>query len=185
MPGLLPGRAVLGLARCGARGGTPGQAGVVMGRERLAGGSGRPGRCTGGGGARWTSGFGAGVRWRPVNRRAISLRVSGIICGGGGWACSAAAARQEGQGEHGQGDPPVPGRPAADLMLIQAGQALPGLEIFLGGPSEPGDLDQGGQWDRVRAVAAVEGQFPGSPVAADQQPAVAGPALVMVIQAQS
>jgi hypothetical protein len=36
-------------------------------------------------------------------------------------------------GEHGQGDPPVPGGPAADLMLVQAGEALSGLEVFLDG----------------------------------------------------
>ena len=40
------------------------------------------------------------------------------------------------------------------------------------GPAAPGDLDQGGQRDRVRGVAAVEGQFPGARGAADQQPAV-------------
>ena len=37
-------------------------------------------------------------------------------------------------GEHGQGDPPVPRGPAADLVLIQAGQALSGLEILFNGP---------------------------------------------------
>jgi hypothetical protein len=31
---------------------------------------------------------------------------------------------EEGQGEHGQGGPPVPGVPAADLVLIQPGQSL-------------------------------------------------------------
>src|SRR6266508_446768 len=35
---------------------------------------------------------------------------------------------QEGVGEHGQGDPAVPGAPAADLVLVQAAQALAGLE---------------------------------------------------------
>jgi site-specific DNA recombinase len=44
----------------------------------------------------------------------------------------------------------------------------------LDGPAEPGDLDQGGQRDRVRRVAAVEGQFPGPPVPADQQVTAAG-----------
>ena len=33
-------------------------------------------------------------------------------------------------GEHGEGDPPVPGGPAADLVLIQAGQALPAWKIL-------------------------------------------------------
>src|SRR5215469_5592105 len=31
---------------------------------------------------------------------------------------------QKRQREHGQGDPPVPGRPAAHLMLVERGQAL-------------------------------------------------------------
>jgi hypothetical protein len=72
-------------------------------------------------------------------------------------------------GEHGEGDPPVPRGPAADLVLIQAGQALSGLEILFDGPAEPGDCDQGGQRDLLQAVAPVEGQFPGVAVAADQQ----------------
>jgi len=37
-------------------------------------------------------------------------------------------------GEHGQGDPPVPGCPAAGLVLVQAGQALAGLEVLLNQP---------------------------------------------------
>jgi site-specific DNA recombinase len=36
-------------------------------------------------------------------------------------------------------------------------------------PAKPGHLDQGGQRDRLRGVAVVEGQFPGAPVPADQQ----------------
>jgi hypothetical protein len=32
---------------------------------------------------------------------------------------------QERQCEHGQGGPPVPGGPAADLMLVEAGEAEP------------------------------------------------------------
>ena len=31
---------------------------------------------------------------------------------------------QERQDEHGEGDPPMPGGPGTDLMLIQPGQAL-------------------------------------------------------------
>ena len=41
-------------------------------------------------------------------------------------------------------------------------------------PAKPGHLDQGGQRDRLRGVAAVEGQFPGAPVPADQQALVSG-----------
>lgn len=37
----------------------------------------------------------------------------------------------EGVGEHGQGDPAGPGRVAADLVLVQGGQALAGLEELL------------------------------------------------------
>src|SRR6266516_4608905 len=78
---------------------------------------------------------------------------------------------EEGAGEHGQGDPPVPGGPAADLVLIEAGESFAGLEVLLDSPPDPGDLDQGGQGNLLRRVAAVEGQFAGAPVAADQQPA--------------
>ncbi len=39
--------------------------------------------------------------------------------------------REEGVREHGQGDPPRPGGIAADLVLIQARQALSGLEELL------------------------------------------------------
>jgi hypothetical protein len=40
---------------------------------------------------------------------------------------SAAAMVRAHGGEHGQGGPPVPGGPAADLVLVQAGQALAGI----------------------------------------------------------
>jgi hypothetical protein len=40
-------------------------------------------------------------------------------------------------GEHGQGDPPEPGGPVADLVLVQAGQALAGLEVLFEGPRTP------------------------------------------------
>jgi hypothetical protein len=76
---------------------------------------------------------------------------------------------EDGSGEHGQGDPPVPGGPAADLVLVEAGEALAGLEVLLDGPAEPRDPDEGGQRDRVRAVAVLEGQFAGAPVPPDEQ----------------
>src|SRR5271170_2638295 len=83
----------------------------------------------------------------------------GRVRGTEGFECGSDG--EDGGGEHGEGDPPVPGGPAADLVLVQPGDALAGLEVFLDGPAEPGDADQGGQRDRVRSVAAVEGQFPG------------------------
>ena len=42
---------------------------------------------------------------------------------------------EEGVREHGQGDPAGPGRVAADLVLVQSGQALAGLEGLLKLPS--------------------------------------------------
>ena len=42
---------------------------------------------------------------------------------------------QEGVGEHGQGGPAVPGAPAAHLVLVQADQALAGLEALLNLPT--------------------------------------------------
>ena len=59
-------------------------------------------------------------------------------------------------------------------MLIQPGQALAGLEVLLDGPPEPGHLDQGGQGNWPRGVAAVVGELLRGAVAADQQPAVPG-----------
>ena len=41
-------------------------------------------------------------------------------------------------------------------------------------PAEPGDRDQGGQRDRLRAVAAVEGALASTAVAADQQVLASG-----------
>ena len=67
---------------------------------------------------------------RVASRWAILLRVSGICPGGAGWrACSVAVAMVRKAAASGQGGPPVPGGPAADLMLVQAGQALGGLEL--------------------------------------------------------
>jgi hypothetical protein len=50
---------------------------------------------------------------------------------------------QEGVGEHGQRGPAVPGFPGADLVLVQAEQALASLEGFLDRPAAPRDGDQG------------------------------------------
>ncbi|MBA9006294.1 hypothetical protein HNR21_005176 [Actinomadura cellulosilytica] len=41
---------------------------------------------------------------------------------------------QEGVGEHGEGDPAGPGGVAAQLVLVQAGQSLLGLEGLLHPP---------------------------------------------------
>jgi hypothetical protein len=46
---------------------------------------------------------------------------------------------EEGVGDHGQGGPAVPGAPATNLMLIQADQALAGLDALLDRPAASGD----------------------------------------------
>src|SRR5829696_1158496 len=89
--------------------------------------------------------------------------------------------RQEGMGNHGQGDPAVPGAPAADLLLVQADQPLTGLEPLLDGPPGPGHPDQGRKWSGVGRVAAVERQLSGALVAAEQQPMPPGLVAVVVM----
>lgn len=81
---------------------------------------------------------------------------------------------QESVGEHGGGDPAVPGGPATNLVLVQASQALAGLEDLLHRPAPPSHPHQLGQWHRIGGEAAVEGEFAASAIAADQQPPVAG-----------
>src|SRR6266851_5499048 len=49
---------------------------------------------------------------------------------------------QECQGEHRQGDVPVPGVVEADLIVIQAGLVFRGAEAFLHGPSGSRCADQ-------------------------------------------
>ena len=72
--------------------------------------------------------------------------------------------------EHGQGGPPVPGRPAADLVLVQTGEPFAGLEALLYPPPLTGDRDQRGQRHPARTVRPVVGDLTGVVVAAQQQP---------------
>src|SRR5215217_5410109 len=93
---------------------------------------------------------------------------------GAGPRCrSARSARMVVGGGSVRSRPPPPGAPAADLMGVQADQALAGLEALLDGPAAAGDSDQGGQGDRTWRPAMVEGQLAGLAVAAHQQPALA------------
>ena len=59
----------------------------------------------------------------------------------GWWRVAGAAGggqdHKEGVGEHGQRHPAVPGAPAADLMLVQADQALAGLDALFHRPAPP------------------------------------------------
>ena len=64
---------------------------------------------------------------------------------------------------------PVPGVVAADLVVVQAGLVLGGLEAFLDRPPGPGHGDQLGQGGAGRGVAGEERQLPAGDRAADQQ----------------
>jgi hypothetical protein len=58
-------------------------------------------------------------------------------------------------------------------MLVQATQALAGLEALFHRPPGPGDRTRVASGHRVGHPAAGEGQLPGLAVAADQQPVLA------------
>jgi hypothetical protein len=88
--------------------------------------------------------------------------------GGRGVAFDRGSHGQEGVREHGQGGPAVPGGPAADLVLINADQAVSCLERFLDAPALTCHGDQGAQRDGPRGVAAQVGQLAGGVIAADQ-----------------
>jgi hypothetical protein len=98
----------------------------------LVAGSGLGGRGLGAGGATTTSATdvdhhrpavapGRRTGGRSRCRSTRSRLVAGMLV-----AFGARDDRQEGVGQHGQGHPPVPGAPAAHLMLIQPAQALGG-----------------------------------------------------------
>ena len=53
-------------------------------------------------------------------------RAAGVLGSGGDG--------EERKGQHGQGGPPVPGAPPADLVVVQPGQALGSLEILFNRP---------------------------------------------------
>jgi len=57
---------------------------------------------------------------------------------------------EEGVREHGQGDVPVPGAVAADLVVVQAGLVLRFGEAVLDSPSRARDRRQLGQGGRLR-----------------------------------
>ena len=81
--------------------------------------------------------------------------------------------------EDGEGGVAVPGVVAADLVVVEAGLILRGLEALLDGPAGPGDPDQLLVFGPGRGGAQVVGQFQlafavAGRRAADQQ--VPGPA---------
>ena len=56
---------------------------------------------------------------------------------------------EQGVRQHREQSPAPPGGPAADLVLIEPGQAFAGLEGFLDGPPAAGDADQLTQRDEL------------------------------------
>jgi hypothetical protein len=77
---------------------------------------------------------------RRVIRRRISGRESATSRLCLGWVpVFGLDGGQEGVGQHGQGDVPVPAGVLADLVVVQAGLALGGLEGFLDHPADTGD----------------------------------------------
>lgn len=72
------------------------------------------------------------VGWADQCREQVLDLVAGHgdqAVGGGSVAAFGGCSAEEGVGEHGEGGPAVPGGPAADLVLVQAGQALACLEL--------------------------------------------------------
>jgi hypothetical protein len=61
--------------------------------------------------------------------------VAGVVpgIGGRGRCRGGGACHEEGEGEHGQGDEPVPAGPGPDLVVVQPDLAFGGLELFFDG----------------------------------------------------
>lgn len=93
------------------------------------------------------------------------LRIIGVADGG-----LAGQDGQEGMGEQGEDGSPVPGGPAADLVLVQGGQFLAASEPVPGLLPRPGDLYELDQWHGAGCVGAVERELAVADPAADQQP---------------
>jgi hypothetical protein len=109
---------------------------------------------------------------------------------------------QRGQGQGGQGDVPVPARPAADFVVVEPRLPLGELDRVLDGPARPGrpdDLRERGAEGRldevvgdlgraVRVAAGEQGVDPALPQGGAQQdkrPVVEAGALGALAAAQS
>lgn len=77
--------------------------------------------------------------------------------------------REEGVGEHREGDPAGPRAVAADLVLVESCQPFLGLEGLFHTPPRTSGFDQRSQRDWLGGVAAVIGEFAGGAVASDQE----------------
>jgi hypothetical protein len=105
-----------------------------------------------------------------LKRRRISLWINAIspsfVCrvGPGG-----SHHGEEGVSEHGQQRPAASGGPGADLVFVQGGELLAGLERFFDRPTAAGDSHQCGQLCLSWCVGAIERQLAGADGAPDQQ----------------
>lgn len=82
-------------------------------------------------------GDGQGDRIAVLSREVPASGSAGGRVGGDGG--------QEGQGEHGEGDVPVPRCSVPDLIVVESDLALGGLETLLDAPADTGDADEFGQ----------------------------------------
>jgi len=96
---------------------------------------------------------GSGASSRGCPRPRARRWVFAVVCEAG------AGDGEPGQGEHGQGDVAVPGPVEADLVVVQAGLVLPGLEALLDRPAGARHLHEDGERDRAGRVAQAEGQL--------------------------
>lgn len=92
---------------------------------------------------------GYGVEPRVRNGPALACRGAEAVKDAiAGTVTTLADGSEEGVCEHGQGAPAGPRGEAADLVLVQSGQALSGLEGLLHPSSRPGDPLQRGKRHR-------------------------------------
>jgi hypothetical protein len=68
---------------------------------------------------------------------------------------------EERGGEHAEGDVPVPGVVAADLVVVQTGLVFGELESFLHSPAGSGNADEFGERHWCAGTADVVGQLCG------------------------
>src|SRR5580698_1021115 len=94
----------------------------------------------------------------------FSWLAAGVPAGGSrfrwrGGACGAGGDGKERVREHGQGDVPVPGAVAADLVVVQPGLVLGLGEAVLNSPPGSRYRRELGERDRAGRPAAVKGQL--------------------------
>jgi hypothetical protein len=78
-----------------------------------------------------------------TNRRRSSLQVNAVKPSGVGRGCARGGDHcEQGVRDHREQVPALPGDPPADLVFVEPGQALAGLERLLDGPAASGGAVQ-------------------------------------------